>query len=169
MCLSCASLGNDSPSLSWSRCPILRTSRTHFPPSSERRGLAAAYGSYRELRQPEKLFPDQIRQWPNIDRWKAVFTGARARSPEGPSFSSSSRRSTAAIWRIVWQPRNKDLRSIRGDLPPRNFGDKSNNALSVFRKELNLGRVSRHHESGDITIRKSQKIASQFCKWQCEE
>lgn len=61
--------------------------------SSERRRLTATYCSCREPHQPEKLFPDQIRQWPNIDRWKATFIDARARaraSREGPSFSSLS-------------------------------------------------------------------------------
>lgn len=37
---------------------------------SKRRRLTA-YCSCREPHQPEKLFPDQIRQRPNIDRWKA--------------------------------------------------------------------------------------------------
>jgi len=66
-----------------------RIHRTHFPSSIVVRAYRrlAAYCSCREAHQPEKLFPDQICQRPNIDCWKASRTRGTTASP---SFSSLS-------------------------------------------------------------------------------
>lgn len=96
--------GNRSPSSPLSRFyPLLNATRDTYITSylcayalpfidrSRSRRRLAAYCSCHEPHQPEKLFPDQICQRPNIDRWKASRVRVDARDTTGsPSFSSLS-------------------------------------------------------------------------------
>lgn len=129
--------------------------------SSQRRRLAAAYCSCRELHQPEKLFPDQIRQWPNIDRWKASRVHGRARVTRG---------SFILLFILDdWQPRFDVSCDSRGT----RIFHLWNLGTNLITHYPCLARIkpwkgSRHFENGDITIRKKivkkKLIASKFCK-----